>query len=284
MGRWSLRAVWSSCLIGLLWCGMFSLCAAGVLKVFSGFWDGLPATISLGIVELFFVAALYWVRHERLRYTFTFAVFAMLAAVSAYRTLTNAASCGCLGFISVPPLSMFTFDLLVASAALAMLMRRRQGNTGAHDHVGLYGYGRCSAVLVVACVACFAIASGTTHLKKQADTSLVVLGSRANDIGDAFVIDLMHGDWWITILRQSCPTCKELLANGRLGYEPVLIAMFVDDVVAFYAEDTPDSTELIVSPILTSAGTVNAVTTPGSVRLRDGKMIEFRPLDNRKGV
>ncbi|MCH7727550.1 MAG: hypothetical protein IH991_13855 [Planctomycetes bacterium] len=143
--------------------------------------------------------------------------------------------------------------------------------------------GRCfCAGLLVVSIASIVLTNEATQRSKQIDASLVGLRLRASDISDAFPIDLMDGEWEVTVLRQSCPDCKELLADRR--GDPLLIAMFVDDVCAFYAEELPDESELIVSPIYATAETDRAIVMPASMQMRNGKVVAVRFLVHTEGV
>ncbi|MFV1965862.1 MAG: hypothetical protein ACC628_10595 [Pirellulaceae bacterium] len=275
---------WRSDLLTLgLWCGVFSLAAAGVLKVATGLGDGSPFTIWLGIAELSFLGLLYRVRGEQVRCALLCAVFTAFAAASAYHSRTNAESCGCLGFIRVGPFAMLLFDLFVALSACAALVRCWSRNTGFFEDATIC-VGRCvCAGLLVVSVASLVIAGDAARLAKQADTSLGVLGRWANDISSAFVFDLKDGDWDIVVLRQSCPTCKELLAQEDGKHGPRLVAIFVDDVLAFYAEELSGGSESVLAPIITNTGFDNVVT-PSSMRMQNGKVVGFRSMVQTEGV
>jgi len=268
----------------LLWCGIASLAAAGILKVVAGLGSGSLSNFLLGSAELVFVAAIYWAGRELLRCALLFAVFTGLAGVSAYHLYTNVESCGCFGFINVAPLAMFAFDSLVAFAACTAFVWHREGNTGFFQGASVCAGRCCCAGLLVASVAPLVSDRDKAQVTKQVDSSLVALGARMSEISNAFVIDMADGDWDVTILRQSCPSCIQLLADGRVETETAFVVMFVDDACAFYSEDTSDGLEFFVSPILTGSGTDDVVVTPSSMRMRDGKIVEFRSLSNSKGV
>jgi len=261
----------------LLWCGVFALFAAGALKVTSAHW-GREATWWLGIAELLFLAMVYCVRREALRCILLCAAFTLFATVSAYHLVTHAESCGCLGFISVAPQVMLSFDVLMASGACGAVVLSRKGNVGFFDGLGISVARCCCAGLLVASVTTVVLTQDAMRHATQTNASLLALDSRAHDISNAFAIDLTHGEWHVAVLKQSCSTCKKVLAAERTEKSPALIVMFVDDVFAFYAEKVPDDFELMVSPIHAKAGVDSAIVMPASMQMRDGKIIGFRSL------
>jgi hypothetical protein len=95
-----------------------SLLAAAILKASSFRTDvpngGLVALLVGAEVGLGSWVLSGWKRIMALRVALT--VFLMFAIVSGFRFRAGAATCGCLGEVSVPPIAMFLFDMLMVVA------------------------------------------------------------------------------------------------------------------------------------------------------------------------
>jgi hypothetical protein len=266
-----------------LWSGIAAIAVAGALKIWTGLAAGSLLTLGIGIAELGFLAALLRIRRERVRCAMLLFLFTAFAAVSAFRFLTGAESCGCLGFLRIAPIAMLSFDALVALAALAALVWTCNGEVRVlEDTVVGLARSACAAVLVSSIVALI-VAGDTVRLETRARDSLRALQRSVDSIRHAFAFELQDGDWEIAILRQSCPECREFVAGAHTKHAPPLVAIFVDDAIAFYTQPLFATSDFVVAPIVSDARS-EVVATPSSVRMRNGRIVDLNSMISTKGV
>jgi hypothetical protein len=105
----------------------------------------------LVFAELEFVLGLWLLSHRdaQLARVFSLAFFTIFAAVSGYKAWLGEESCGCLGWIRVPPLYSLGFNL-GALVTLFVWCPKEGGRWNASDQRGLFSRGR--AVFVVGTV------------------------------------------------------------------------------------------------------------------------------------
>lgn len=177
---------------------------------------------------------------------------------------------------------MLSFDAFVILAAVLSLFRSRRGESRL-DGSSLPSTPRIifASLLLVGLMG-LAVESGSARFEEKQQAGFAGVTSRTLEIRSAFPIELDSGDWEVAMLRQSCPTCRAVLADAPGSDCPVFVAMLVDDAPAFYAERFPG--DCTIAPLITSRGGDREIVVPARVRIREGNVVSFRSLPERKGV